>query len=132
MKEFGVDIDIYLTLSKALIEKYGNYKVSQELHNKIIKNLAEICCDIEKNKANLEDRMIGCTTLEIPEKYNMVLKESCHLQEENNNLKDELELLNRKYKVALHALVQINDFGNLDNTAQSALIEINKINNKEE
>ena len=100
-----------------------------------IKKINEIIDYINQNNhkyASLEDRMIGCTTLDIPKKYNMALTESCHLQEENNNLKDELELLNRKYKVAIHALVQINNFGNLDNTAQSALIEISKINNKEE
>ena len=46
--EESVDVDIYLAVSKALIKKYGNIKMSQDLHNKIIRNLAQICADIER------------------------------------------------------------------------------------
>ena len=46
--EETVDVDIYLAVSNALIAKYGNFKMSQDLHNKIIRNLAQICADIER------------------------------------------------------------------------------------
>lgn len=46
--EESVDVDIYLAVSNALIKKYGNFKMSQDLHNKIIRNLAQICADIER------------------------------------------------------------------------------------
>lgn len=46
--EKTVDVDLYLKFSNILIKKYGNFKISQELHNKIIRYLAEICEDVEK------------------------------------------------------------------------------------
>lgn len=66
----GVDVDIYLAFSKALIKKYGNFKLSSELHNTIIANLAEICTYIETGGGTkADDRMIGCETLDIPKSY---------------------------------------------------------------
>lgn len=51
--ETGVDIDIYLTFVQALIKKYGNFKMTQELHNMIIEKLADICWKLEEdNKGN--------------------------------------------------------------------------------
>jgi hypothetical protein len=52
MNEYGVDINIYLAFTKALIKKYGNFKVTPELHNKIIEKLSDICWEIENNKGN--------------------------------------------------------------------------------
>lgn len=49
-EEGSVDVNIYLPFMKTLIKKYGNFKVSQELHNLIIYNLCEICDAIETNK----------------------------------------------------------------------------------
>lgn len=46
--EPSVDVDVYLAFTKALIKKYGNFKMSQDLHNKIIENLAEICTIVEQ------------------------------------------------------------------------------------
>ena len=46
-QEGAVDVHIYLPFMKTLIKKYGNFKVSQELHNMIIYNLCEICDAIE-------------------------------------------------------------------------------------
>ena len=48
--EETVDVDIYLAVSNALIAKYGNFKMSQDLHNMIIRNLAQICAQIEQTK----------------------------------------------------------------------------------
>lgn len=47
--EASVDIDIYLAFSQALIKKYGNFKMSQELHNMIIEKLADICWKLEQD-----------------------------------------------------------------------------------
>ena len=47
--ELSVDIDIYLAFSQALIKKYGNFKMSQELHNMIIEKLADICWKLEQD-----------------------------------------------------------------------------------
>jgi len=41
--EKSVDVDIYIPFMKSLIEKYGNFKISSEMHNAIILKLAEIC-----------------------------------------------------------------------------------------
>ena len=49
-EEKYLDAKIYLDVMKILIQKYGNFKVSPELHNKIIKDLAEICEQIEECK----------------------------------------------------------------------------------
>lgn len=46
----SVDIEIYLTFTKALIKKYGNFKMPQDLHNLIIKNLCQICRSVEEIK----------------------------------------------------------------------------------
>ena len=46
-EEWSVDVRIYLPFMKTLIKKYGNFKVSQELHDMIIYNLCEICDAIE-------------------------------------------------------------------------------------
>ena len=46
--EKSVDVHVYLGCSKALIEKYGNFKIDAELHNKIIYHLAKICELIEE------------------------------------------------------------------------------------
>lgn len=43
MNESQVDINIYLLFMKSLIEKYGNFKISQDLHNDIIYHLGRIC-----------------------------------------------------------------------------------------
>lgn len=48
--EDSVDIEIYLAFTKALIKKYGNFKMSQDLHNLIIKNLCQICMSVEEIK----------------------------------------------------------------------------------
>lgn len=45
----SVDIDIYLTFVRTLIKKYGNFKMSQELHNMIIEKLADICWKLEQD-----------------------------------------------------------------------------------
>lgn len=47
----SVDVDIYLAFANALIEKYGNFKMSQDLHNMIIRNLAQICTQVEQINA---------------------------------------------------------------------------------
>lgn len=44
----AVHADVYLPVMKILIKKYGNFKVSQELHNYIIESLACICDAIEE------------------------------------------------------------------------------------
>ena len=46
--EKSVDVDIYIPFMKSLIEKYGNFKIDAELHNKIIYHLAKICELIEE------------------------------------------------------------------------------------
>lgn len=48
--EDSVDIEIFLSFTKALIKKYGNFKMSQDLHNLIIKNLCQICRSVEEIK----------------------------------------------------------------------------------
>lgn len=48
MKEKRVDIDVWLPIMKTLVKKYGNFKISQDLHNYIIENLACICDAIEQ------------------------------------------------------------------------------------
>lgn len=48
--DVGVDVEIYLTFAKALIKKYGNFKMSQELHNMIIEKLADICWKLENDQ----------------------------------------------------------------------------------
>lgn len=45
-----VDIDIYMPFMKALIKKYGNFKISQDDHNYIIEKLADICFRIEQKE----------------------------------------------------------------------------------
>jgi hypothetical protein len=47
--EASVDVNIYLAFVNSLIEKYGNFKMSQELHNMIIEKLADICWQLEEN-----------------------------------------------------------------------------------
>ncbi len=42
-----VCVDVYLPVMKILIKKYGDFKVSPELHNFIIESLADICGMIE-------------------------------------------------------------------------------------
>lgn len=42
-----VDVDIWMPFMKALLKKYGDFKISQELYNLIIYNLCEICDAIE-------------------------------------------------------------------------------------
>lgn len=51
----AVDIEIYLPFMKTLIKKYGNFKMSQELHNLVIYNLCEICDMIETTKRKHND-----------------------------------------------------------------------------
>ena len=46
----AVDVDIWMPVMKALIKKYGNFNVSQDLHNMIIRNLCEICNAIKKEQ----------------------------------------------------------------------------------
>lgn len=46
----SVPIEIYLAVIQTLIDKYGNFKMSQELHNMIIHNLAQICAEAERGK----------------------------------------------------------------------------------
>lgn len=48
--EASVDVHIYLACSKALIKKYGNFKVDARLHNEIIYHLAKICELIEEQQ----------------------------------------------------------------------------------
>lgn len=48
--EIKVFVDIYLGFLNALIKEYGNFKMSQDLHNMIIRNLAQICAEVEKIK----------------------------------------------------------------------------------
>ena len=48
--EVKIDIDIWMPFMKALVKKYGNFKISQELHNMIIEKLYDICWQIENNK----------------------------------------------------------------------------------
>ena len=50
----SVDVNIYLPFMKTLIKKYGNFKVSQELHDIIIYNLCEICDAIEVNQKDVK------------------------------------------------------------------------------
>ena len=45
-----VDINVYLPFMRTLIKKYGNFKMSQDLHNYIIEKLADICDEIEKGQ----------------------------------------------------------------------------------
>ena len=45
--EMALDIKMYLKFTDLLIRQYGNFKITPELHSKIIKYLAEICNDIE-------------------------------------------------------------------------------------
>ena len=53
-QEGSVDVRIYLPFMKTLIKRYGNFKVSQELHDMIIYNLCEICDAIEDSKKKKE------------------------------------------------------------------------------
>ena len=49
----NVDVKIWLPVMKALIKKYGNFKVDNDLYNLIVYNLCEICDAIEtKRKGN--------------------------------------------------------------------------------
>lgn len=48
--EIKVFVDIYLGFLNALIKEYGSFKMSQDLHNMIIRNLAQICAEVEKIK----------------------------------------------------------------------------------
>ena len=43
----SVDIHVYLACAKALVEKYGNFKMSADLHNEIIYHLCKICAAVE-------------------------------------------------------------------------------------
>lgn len=53
MTEKFVDTDVYLPVMKTLLQKYGDFKVSEKLHNFIIASLADICEAIEaENKGN--------------------------------------------------------------------------------
>lgn len=47
--EASVDVHIYLDFVNSLIEKYGNFKMTQELHNMIIEKLADICWKLEED-----------------------------------------------------------------------------------
>lgn len=49
MKQTSVDVDIYIPFVKSLIKKYGNFKISDTLHNTIIRKLAEICEEVEEH-----------------------------------------------------------------------------------
>lgn len=50
--EITVDVDVYLPFMKSLIAKYGNFKVSADLHNDILRYLAKICQLVEDAKDN--------------------------------------------------------------------------------
>ena len=43
MNDAYVDVHIYLKLMDALIAEYGDFKISDRMHNKIIEKLADIC-----------------------------------------------------------------------------------------
>lgn len=48
--EIKVFVGIYLGFLDSLIKEYGSFKMSQDLHNMIIRNLAQICAEVEKIK----------------------------------------------------------------------------------
>ena len=54
MKEKTVDVKVYLPVMKTLVKVYGDFKVSQELHNFIIVSLANICEQIEKENPGVK------------------------------------------------------------------------------
>lgn len=47
MESISVDINVFLACTKALVEKYGDFKMSQDLHNDIIYHLYKICTAVE-------------------------------------------------------------------------------------
>lgn len=119
----GVDVKIYLAFSNALIEKYGDFKLSSELHNTIIANLAEICTYIETGGGTkTNDRMIGCETLDIPKSY-----------------KSTNDVWRAKLKIATDALQKIRQMGldrnptkfAMGSVAYAALTELNKFDKGE-
>lgn len=69
-------------------------------------------------KANCQDRMIGCTTLDIPESYKndqlilATLDYSKKLEKENSDLKDELERTRKALEIAVDTLKEIIDWDN--------------------
>ena len=56
MEEFekSIDTDVYLPVMKALLKKYGNFEMSQDLYNYIIENLACICEAIERENPGIK------------------------------------------------------------------------------
>lgn len=64
---------------------------------------------------NVQDRMIGCTTLEIPESYKndqltlATLDYSKRLEKENSDLKDELERTRKALDKAKNGLKELKD-----------------------
>lgn len=43
MNDTYVDVHIYLKLMEVLIAEYGDFKISDRMHNAIIEKLADIC-----------------------------------------------------------------------------------------
>ena len=50
MNEAFVDVHLYLKVMNALIEEYGDFQISDRLHNYIIEKLADICEKIKEVK----------------------------------------------------------------------------------
>lgn len=91
----------------------------------------------ETRSENVQDRMIGCTTLDIPKSYKndqltlATLDYSKKLEKENSDLKDELERTRKALEIALGAINRTKDWYPTAKIMKEALDKITALEQKD-
>ena len=132
---------------REIMDKLNEVIDAANKHEDIIRQIGEwgtskgecLWCE-NLTAVNLDDRMIGCTTLDIPKSYKnnqltlATLDYSKKLEKENSDLKDELDRTHKaldRAKWWLHEIVESHRCTPIS-TAEMALKEITALEQKEQ